>query len=300
MGKCVRPHFPTSMLIHATITVKGENDALAACEARLRRLLSTQFLKDEVTEHHGRDALCYDLKVAGGIPFPVFAQASQEFPGLQFAAEWVNVTAGEKGHATLVNGRITGQAAERVATRAGDEHPVHVEVTPEGRLAIALTLVRAARDEWRGYAVTATRDALLRVVRAPESGAVELCATEGSPEWTLAWRGKHSAAKLEREALTPPIAIDHDVFGELDRLARSFAADWVWFATDGHEEVAVERSRYARYGYPVSAANVRSTKLHRMRADAAGGKPLVHSTLGQDEAWVKDLILATWARPDTA
>lgn len=289
-----------SLLIHATVTITGEKDALGACEARLRRLLSSQFLKDEVTEHHGREALCYDLKIEGGIPFPVFAQASQEFPVLEFVAEWVNVAAGEKGRATLVNGRVTGQSSEHVAVRAGDEHPVYVQVTPDGRLALALTLFRVARDEWRGYALTATRDALVRVVRPPESDAVELYATDGGPEWALAWRGALSAANSERNALIPPIAIENAAFRELDQLARSFAADWVWFAATAREEIAVERERYARYGYPVSTANVRSAKLHRMRADAGEGKPLLHSTLGQDELWVKDLVLATWAQMDEA
>ena len=288
------------MLIHATVTITGEKDALGACEARLRRLLSSQFLKDEVTEHHGQEALCYDLKIEGGIPFPVFAQASQEFPGLAFDAEWVNVAAGEKGHATLVNGRVTGQSAERVATRAGDEHPVHVEVAPDGRLTLALTLFRVARDEWRGYALTATRDALVRVVRPPESDAVALYATDGGPEWALAWRGALSVAMFERDALTPPIAIDNEVFRELDQLARNFAADWVWFAAERRENIAVERERYARYGYPVSAANVRSTRLHRLRADTGEGRPLVHSTLHADEQWVKDLVRATWAAADEA
>jgi hypothetical protein len=288
------------MLIHATVTITGEKDALGACEARLRRLLSSQFLKDEVTEHHGREALCYDLKIEGGIPFPVFAQASQEFPALEFVAEWVNVVAGEKGRATLVSGRVTGQSSEHVVVRAGDEHPVYVEVTPDGRLALALTLFRVARDEWRGYALTATRDALVRVVRPPESDAVELYATDGDPEWALAWRGALSAENLERDALTPPVAIENAVFRELDQLARSFAADWVWFAAAGREEIAVERERYARYGYPVSTANVRSAKLHRMRADAGEGKPLIHSTLGQDELWVKELLFATWAQMDQA
>jgi len=286
------------MLIHATITVTGEKEALAACEARMRRLLSSQFLKEEVTEHHGRDALCYDLKIAGGIPFPVFAQASQEFPGLEFAAEWVNVAAGERGHAMFVNGRVTGQASERVATRAGGEHPVHVEVAPEGRLTLGLALLRTHRDEWRGYAITATRDALFRVVRSPDSGAIELHATEGGPEWTLAWRGGLPPPGLEREEVMPPLAIEAADFRELDQLARGFAADWVWFASAERADIAVERSRYAGYGYPVSAANVRASKLHRMRADAAEGAPLLHSTLGQDDAWVKDLILATWAAED--
>ncbi|MBI2509995.1 MAG: hypothetical protein HYV99_08550 [Betaproteobacteria bacterium] len=103
------------MLIHATITVSGDPAQLAACEAQLRQLLAAQFLRDEVTEHHGAGKLCYDLKVEGGIPFPAFAQASQEFPGLGFTAEWVNVEAGERGSVTLVNGRATRQAIEPIA-----------------------------------------------------------------------------------------------------------------------------------------------------------------------------------------
>lgn len=284
-----------SLLIHATVTVTGESHALGACEARLRRLLSSQFLKDEVTEHHGREALCYDLKIEGGIPFPVFAQASQEFPGLEFVAEWVNMAAGEKGRATLVNGHVTGQQNERVPTVAGGEHPVHVEVTPEGRLVLALTLMRVARDEWRGYALTATRDALVRLLRAPGSDAIELQVTEGGPEWAHAWRGTLPAGRLERSALDPPISIEDAVFRELDQLARRFTADWIWFAAGGEEETAIERDRYTRYGYPVSAANVRASRLHRMRADAGEGAPLVRSTLGNDEQWARDFLLATWA-----
>jgi hypothetical protein len=45
---------------------------------------------------------------------------------------------------------------------------------------------------------------------------------------------------------------------------------------------------------------VRSARLHRMRADAGEGRPLIHSTLGQDELWVKDLVLATWALKNEA
>jgi hypothetical protein len=159
-------------------------------------------------------------------------------------------------------------------------------------------LVRATREEWRGYAVTATRDALLRLTRPPESDAVELYATDGGPEWALAWLGTLSAANFTRSALTPPIAIEDADFRELDQLARGFAADWIWFSSAGREEIAIERERYARYGYPVSAANVRTSKLHGMRGGAVEGKRLVHSSLRQDELWVKELILATWAAQD--
>lgn len=289
-----------ALLIHATITITGDAPQLGACEARLRRLLSSQFLKDEVTEHHGPEALCYDLKVEGGIPFPVFAQASQEYPGLEFSAEWVNVAAGEKGKASIVNGRVTGQEIERVATRAGDDYPAHVEVMTTGRLTLALTLFRVSREEWRGYALTATRDALLRVLRPPESDAVELFTTEGAQEWARVWRGALSSGVFIRDELRPPIGIDEAVFRELDGLARGFVADWIWFAHDRAEDIAVEMERFRLYGYEPSAANVRSLKLHRMRAETGQGKPLIHSTLGNDDLWVRELVLATWARLDEA
>ena len=110
-----------AMLIHATITITGDAGQIASCEGRLRRLLEEHFAKDQVTERHRDDALCYDLKVDGGIPFPAFAQASQEFPGLSFDAEWVNVEVGERCSATLVNGRITRHSAERILRGMRDE-----------------------------------------------------------------------------------------------------------------------------------------------------------------------------------
>lgn len=286
------------MLIHATITISGDKAMLGACEARLRRLLSGQFLKNEVTEHHGPEALCYDLKVEGGIPFPLFAQASQEFPELEFAAEWVNVAAGEKGSAAIVNGRVARQANELVTTRSGDDHAVHVEVAMDGRLKLALTLFRADRDEWRGYALTATRDASLRAVRAPGSDDVDLYATEGGPEWACAWRGSLISWQFRRDDPKAPLAIDAAAFRELDDLARRFVAGWIWFASERREDIAIERERYARNGYTSAEANVRSARLHRMRADAGEGRPLAHSTLAEDDLWVKDLVLATWAREE--
>lgn len=284
------------MLIHATVTITGDPAALGACEARLRRLLSGQFLKNEVTEHHGTQALCYDLKVEGGIPFPLFAQASQEFPDLGFKAEWVNVAAGEKGAATIVNGRVSTQTRDRIAARSGAEHPVYVEVAASGRLVLALALLRVAQAEWRGYGLTAGRDALLRFVREPGTAAADVYATEGGPEWALRWKAAASSQDYIREEVRPPVAIEQSVFQELDGLARGFVADWIWFAGARPEEIAIERERYGREGLEVAEANVKSARLHRLRSEAGEGRPLVHSTLGDEDVWVKDLILATWAR----
>lgn len=283
------------LLIHATVTVAGDKATLGACEARLRRLLSSQFLKGEATEHHGADALCYDLKVEGGIPFPIFAQVSQEFPDLSFATEWINVAACERGSATLVNGRLTGQKTERIATHAGSDHPVCVAVAADGRLTLALTLFRVASSEWRGYGLTAAHDALLRVLHRPDSNVADIYATDGAAEWSLHWRGDIQAGEYDFKKIEPPIVVEDAVYRELDQLARSFAAEWIWFAAGPREEIAIEQERYARSGYVTSAANVRSAKLHRMLADSGEGRVFEYSTLGPGERWIRELVLATWA-----
>lgn len=293
------PLFQT-MLIHATVTITGDAALRGACEARLRRLLSTQFLKDEVTEHHGAEALCYDLKVEGGIPFPAFAQASQEFPELVFSAEWVNVAAGEKGSATLVQGRLAKQSSESIATRAGDEHPVHLEAAPDGRLMLALTLLRVTSEEWRGYALTASRDALLRVVRRPGSPAIALYATEGAAEWSVAWSSDTGASPYAVTKLESPVAIAAPDYSELEAVVRRFVSDWIWFSHERREDIAVELDRYARRGLTVSGANLRASRLHRILADIGDNQVAGYTTLAADELWLKDLVLATWARLDEA
>ncbi len=112
------------------------------------------------------------------------------------------------------------------------------------------------------------------------------------------WRGGLSSGVFIRDELRPPIGIEEAVFHELDGMARRFVADWIWFDQERREDIAVEAERYAQYGYAVAAANVRTSKLHRMRADAGEGRPLVHSTLGPEDLWAKDLVLATWAAED--
>ena len=108
------------------------------------------------------------------------------------------------------------------------------------------------------------------------------------------WRGPPGEAR--REALTPPLAIDEAIFRELDGMARSFVAEWIWFASAPETEIAIERERYARSGFAIAEANVRYVRLHRLRADVGEGRPLVHSTLDGEDEWVKDLVTACWVK----
>ncbi len=280
------------LLIHATLTVSGDRAQLAACDARIKSLLVEEVFAGEFEEHHGDDALSYDFKVRDGIPFPAFAAASLEFPGMTIAAEWVNVAAGRKGRAQIVAGKITEHAEESVALAAGDTRNRHVQTASDGTLLLAVALVPIGHDAWAGYVLNHERDALFCLTRSGE--AVELLATEGAPEWVQRWRLGDTGAAPAMEAVTPPLPIDKKLYDELDQLAQGFVADWIWFGDAPAEINAVDIDRYARYGYAVRAANVRAARLHAMRNAAGDGQPLAHTTMDPACAWIVPLLRRCW------
>lgn len=283
-------------LMHATIKVSGDEPQLKACAEHIRLLLSGQQVEGEIAEHHGPAALCYDLKVRGGIPFPAFVLASQEFPLLRIDAEWVNVEENARGAATIVAGRLVEHNVDRLALTDRGVRPSVVTAQENGRLELALTFYRAGPDEWLGYALTADRDALLRITRGGDGDAVELFATNGEAEWSLHWQG--SLQSLEFQPLPVRVAteIAQDIYLELERVAQEFVDEWIWFASGPAAQIAVEKERYARYGYAVADANLKAARLHRMKSgEAQSDGRLVFSTLGADESWVKEVVVRCWA-----
>lgn len=281
------------LLIHATLTVSGDRTQLAACDARIKSLLVEEVFSGEFEEHHGDDALSYDFKVHGGIPFPAFAAASLEFPGMTIAAEWVNVSAGRKGRAQIVAGKITEHAEESVALAAGDTRNRHVQTAPDGTLLLAVALVQIGNDAWAGYVLNHERDALFSVTRSGE--AVELLATEGAPEWVLRWKILQADESPAMEVIASPQPVDKKQYAELERLAESFVADWIWFREGTPEASAIHIDRFARYGYTVRAANVRAARLHAMRNEAGEEQPMVHTTMDPACAWIVPLLQHCWA-----
>lgn len=282
-------------LIHATIKVAGDELQLAACDGQIRLLLAAQAVDGDIAEHHGAGALCYDLKVRGGIPFPAFVLASREFPALSIDVEWVNVEENTRGAATIVDGRLVEHHVDRLTLADRSVRPSLVSALENGRLELALTFYRSGPDEWLGYALTAHRDALLRIVRGGDGDTVDLLATEGGAEWSLHWRG--SLARLEFEPLAVPLAdeIDGEVYVELERVAQEFVEEWIWFASGPAAQIAIEKERYASYGYAVADANLKSARLHRMKSgQAQSDGRLVFSTVGADESWVKEVVARCW------
>ena len=284
----------TAALTHVVFRVSGAPAQLAAFDARLKLLFAEHQVTSECEERHSADTLHYDLKVEGGIPFPPFAIASAEFPELTVAAEWVAAGSGVRGTATIARGALTEQKVENVSV-AGADHAVAIRVNADGYLALALAVIRTGRDECRGYMLTGREDALFRITRDAATGAIELRSTEGAAEWSRAWRVSPAGAADFRE-IDPVQAIGEADFRELEKLAQDFVAQWVWFGNGPREEIAIEAERYARLGYAVFDANLRSAAMHRIKGIAGnGGDGIRYSTLAVDIAWVEDAIAQCWA-----
>lgn len=283
------------MLTHVTFKVTGEPAQLGAFDARLKLLLAEQQVNCEMEEQHAADALHYDLKIDGGIPFPPFAMASLEFPDLAIVVEWVNPGTGTRGTARIARGTLADQNMETIAGASTADYALTIRLNADGCLALALAVLRTGRDEYCGYALTGKQDALFRIARDAASGRIELTATQGAAEWSREWRLEPAGA-TEYCELDPVQPIPDGEFRELEQLAQEFVAAWIWFGKSPPEEIAVEVERYRRMGYAVSDANLRSGALHRIRSDAGnGGGELHYTTLDPESVWVEEVIARCWA-----
>ena len=72
----------------------------------------------------------------------------------------------------------------------------------------------------------------------------------------------------------------------LEDAAFQFVDEWIWY---DEEEAALERVRYANYGYPVRGANVKSEKLALLRAQ--GG---AYSTLDEQGRAARAAVVEQW------
>ena len=281
------------MIIHATFKVSGSRDQLAAFDARVQLLFAEHGIAGQPEEQHAADTLHYDLKVEGGIPFPPFALASGEFPDLTVRVEWIDANNGVRGMARIARGTLAEQETENLAAVAAD-HAVAIRLNAQGYLALALAAIRTGHDECSGYMLSGTQDALFRIARDGATGAVELLATQGAAEWARAWHVSSAGAIKPRE-IDPPQPIPDADFRELEKLAQEFVAQWVWFSSGPREEIAIEAERYERLGFAISAANLRSAALHRIKSGAGNVEEAVHySTLDPEIAWVEEMITRCW------
>jgi hypothetical protein len=74
----------------------------------------------------------------------------------------------------------------------------------------------------------------------------------------------------------------------LEDVAFRFVDEWIWY---DEEEAALERARYANYGFPVRGANVKSEKLALVRTH--GGR---YSSFGEDAQAARGAIVDQWLK----
>jgi hypothetical protein len=145
-----------------------------------------------------------------------------------------------------------GQLLEQTSARL-DDAAVDVKVGEEGRLELGVICKAEDGGGLIGYAVTDKRHTY--------------------------WHYRDGVLTL-----LDPEAPD----AALEEVAFRFVEEWIWY---DEEEAALERVRYANYGYPVRGANLKSEKLALLRAN--GGS---YSSLDDKGRRALDAIIAQWLK----
>ncbi len=145
-----------------------------------------------------------------------------------------------------------GRLVEKSATRL-EEAQLEVALGEQGRLELALTCIPGDGGSLAGYVATSERHSYFRY----RDGVLTLL----DPE--------EPAAELEEAALR-------------------FAEEWIWY---DEEDAALERARYANYGFPVRGANLKSEKLTFLRAN--DGR---YSTLDENANAARAAIVEQWLK----
>ena len=143
-----------------------------------------------------------------------------------------------------------GQVVEQANARL-DEPLVDIKVGEQGRLELGLTCSADGSGGLIGYAVTCDRHTYWRY----RDGALTLLGTEELDE-------------------------------ALEEVAWPFVEQWIWY---DEEDAALERVRYANYGFPVRGANLKSEKLAELRKSGDA-----YSTLDEQGRKARAAIVAQW------
>ena len=204
------------------------------------------------------DAEAYtEHHVPGTLEYRFQPRRGIPFPAFTMAsAEFPELRVEAEWEREGVHGRAVienGQLVEQQSARV-DDPLVDVKVGEDGRLEIGLTCAPTPDGGLIGYAVTDQRHTYFR------------------------WFG----GRLELlDADAPDAALEDAAF--------QFVDEWIWY---DEEEAALERVRYANYGYPVRGANVKSEKLALLRAQ--GG---AYSTLDEQARAARAAVVAQWLNP---
>jgi len=207
---------------------------------------------------------------------------------------WLMVRDADAEHYTEHHGE--GVLEYRFQPKKGVPFPAFAEASgdfPELRVE-----ARWERDGVRGSAVIENGQVAMGERGAPDTPGVEVTAgDDGKLEIAMIFKkehqvfvgyavtaDRHTCFRYQGGELT---LLDADSPGaELEEIAFRLVDEWIWF---DEEDAALERARYANYGYEVRGANVKSDKLSVLRE---GG--LRFGMLDAACASAREALLAQW------
>ena len=97
-------------MFKATVRVTGVG-RLADFRERLRHLMVRDMDAEDYTEHHTEAALEYRFEPKLGLPFPVFVEASADYPELRVEAQWQHDKV--RGRAVIEGGKLVERTIDK-------------------------------------------------------------------------------------------------------------------------------------------------------------------------------------------
>ena len=210
---------------------------------------------------------------------------------------WLMVRDADAEHYTEHHGE--GVLEYRFQPKKGVPFPAFAEASgdfPELRVE-----ARWERDGVRGSAVIENGQVAMGERGAPDTPGVEVTVGEDgqllfgfvSTKTNHFWMGyavtadRQTYFRYQDGELT---LLDADSPGaELEEIAFRLVDEWIWF---DEEDAALERARYAGYGYPVRGANLKSEKLALLRRQEGGR----YSTLGSEARELREALVSEWLK----
>lgn len=266
------------MMLEAVIRIHGPRQLQRAFRKRLMETIAAEASEARVTERAGEVLPTFDFSSPTGIPFPALVAISAQYPECVAAVDWHRASA--SGETTIQNGQVKGASRE---SALGGRIPQWIELTSEGVLQIALA-VDIGHDGILGYCATADAETWFKVPGPTESRLLLTVGGDASA-WDERW------VEGRCEIISPPLALAPAERRILEALTASFRAEWLWYGGAPQEHIIVEQQRFMAACRPIHAINVKSAML----AEHGSSKPI--SSLATEQAWIPELVGATWGQP---
>ena len=211
--------------------------------------------------------------------------------------EWINHRDGVSGNAVIQNGKLTDQHTQSLAESERISSPIQLDIAVEenGYLSHAIVFRNIGASEYAGYVLTGKQHALFKIGKQDKQ--TELYSSNGlEAEWAERWTYDLESRNNDYQKLAPGEKIEEELYRVLEALVNDLLDEWVWFYESPPEDIIIEQQKYAHMGFTAHQSNIKSEKIRKMaKLDTGRENSYSFSTLSNDCAWIKTVIVACWA-----